>query len=157
MRRQLLLAAIGILGAGSAAAQQSSADDVGTELRRSFDQVSSWVTAAADLVPAERYGYRPAETVRTFGQLVGHLADAYNWYCAQAAGQNVAWADPVEKSGGDKSALVQQLKQALDRCNALYAGTGGIRPMIENVGHTSIHYGNMVTYIRLLGLTPPSS
>lgn len=36
---------------------------------------TNWVTKAADMVPAEKYTYRPADTVRTFGQLIGHIAD----------------------------------------------------------------------------------
>jgi len=142
--------------AGSASAQQADNDALAAS-RRAFLEVSGWVTAAADLVPADRYGYRPAETVRTFGQLVGHLADSYIYYCATAAGRNVEWSDAVEKGVADKATLVGRLREALATCTAPYTTGGNFRALVDNVGHTSIHYGNMVTYLRQLGLTPPSS
>lgn len=124
---------------------------------RSFLEVSGWVTAAANLVPADKYGYRPAATVRTFGQLVGHIADAYGYYCARAVGKNVQWSDAIEKGSADKATLVAKLQQSLKACNDTYAGSAEIGPLMENVAHTSLHYGNLVTYIRMLGLVPPSS
>lgn len=125
--------------------------------RRGFVEVSGWVARAAELVPADKYAYRPAATVRTFGQLVAHVADAYQYYCARGAGRTVEWTDTIEKSALTKDAIVRRLTQARDACNPVYEGTGPVAPLMENVGHTSLHYGNMITYIRMLGLTPPSS
>jgi len=149
---------LGMVAAGPAAAQQAALADVPALVRGGFAEVSDWVTRAADLVPAEQYGYRPVGTVRTFAQLVGHVADSYNYYCSRGAGRNVEWADPVEKGSQDKAVLVRQLKQATEACTAAYAGGNGqLPPLMGNVAHTSLHYGNMVTYLRMLGLVPPSS
>jgi hypothetical protein len=49
------------------------------------------------------------------------------------------------------------LVSTIDACNAASGGAGQAGPMIANVGHTSLHYGNLITYIRMLGLVPPSS
>jgi len=141
----------------STAAQQSGANETANVLRKNFGEVNGWVMKAADLVPADKYSYRPAPTVRTFGQLVAHIADSYNFSCARAAGKNVQWSDAVEKGGTDKATLVQKLKQASDACNAVYGSSGHVGPLLENLGHTSLHYGNIITYMRMLGLTPPSS
>jgi uncharacterized damage-inducible protein DinB len=115
------------------------------------------VARAAELVPADKYSYRPAPNVRTFGQLVAHVIDGYQYYCARGAGRAAEWTDTVEKGAVDKIAIVQRLKQAGDACTPAYATGGQIAPLMENVGHTSLHYGNMITYMRMLGLTPPSS
>ena len=125
--------------------------------RRGFVEVSGWVARAAELVPADKYAYRPVSTVRTFGQLVAHVADAYQYYCARGAGRNTEWTDAIEKSAVTKDAIVQRLEQAAAACGPAYAGTGPVAPLMENVGHTSLHYGNLITYMRMLGLTPPSS
>src|SRR5262245_31386223 len=138
-------------------AQKPDNDDKAAALRKNFTDVSGWVTKAADLAPAEKYGYRPAPTVRTFGQVIAHIADSYNYYCARAAGKNVEWSDAIEKGATDKATLVPKLKQSLDACNAAYGGSGQAGALIENIGHTSLHYGNIITYLRMLGLTPPSS
>ena len=132
--------------------------DTSAELRNGFNEVNEWVTKAAEMVPADKYSYRPAETVRTFGQLIGHITDSYNFFCARGAGNKVEWADPVEKGATDKDTLLPKLKEAVGKCNAAYgSGTGQFRPLFTNVGHTSLHYGNIITYMRMMGLKPPSS
>ena len=133
------------------------ADNPVAMVSRGFTEVTGWVLRAAEVVPAARYGYRPAATVRTFAQLIGHIADSHNYYCARAAGKRVEWSDAIEKGTADKATLVQKLKQSVEGCAAGYSGAGEIGPLTENYGHTSLHYGNMITYIRMLGLKPPSS
>jgi hypothetical protein len=158
MRTTLFVGLVALATATPAAAQQPAPNDARAALRKGFSEVSGWVTKAAELVPADKYAYRPTPTVRTFGQLVGHLVDSYAYYCALAAGRNVEWADPAEKGPTDKTALAPKLKQATDACQAAYgAASGSVGPLVDNVGHTNLHYGNMITYLRLLGLTPPSS
>jgi uncharacterized damage-inducible protein DinB len=134
------------------------APDVSTELRNGFNEVNEWVTKAAEMVPADKYNYRPADTVRTFGQLIGHITDSYNFFCARGSGNKVEWSDPVEKGTTDKDTLLPKLKEAVGKCNAAYgSGNGQFRPLFTNVGHTSLHYGNIITYMRMMGLKPPSS
>jgi uncharacterized damage-inducible protein DinB len=122
-----------------------------------FAEVSGWVSKAADLVPSDKYTYRPTSTVRTYAQIIAHIADAYGYYCARAAGKSVQWSDAIEKGATDKATLAPKLAQALDSCNAVYAGTGDIGQLMANVAHTNLHYGNLITYIRMLGMVPPSS
>ena len=73
--------------------------------------MSDWVTKSADLVPGAKYTYRPAPTVRTFGELVAHVADSYHYYCGRAAGKNVEWSDAIEKGKTDKATVVPKLKE----------------------------------------------
>lgn len=157
MRRQLLCAMLGLIAPGLAVAQQPAANDAAATARRAFQEVSVNVSKAADMVPADKYNYRPAPTVRTFAQQIGHIADSHNYYCARAAGKNVEWADAIEKGPQDKATLVQKLKASNDACTAAYAGAGQFNPLIDNVGHTNLHYGNIITYLRMLGMVPPSS
>src|SRR5262249_38293527 len=141
------------------AAQQSKGPtqiDTATVLRKGFSEVSGWVTKAADLVPADKYNYKPTQSVRAFGQLIAHIADSYNYYCAAAGGAKTQWSDAVEKGALDKATLVQKLKQATSACDAAY-GASQAPPLIANIAHTNLHYGNIITYMRMMGMTPPSS
>jgi uncharacterized damage-inducible protein DinB len=157
MGRTTLVVVIWMASLAPAFAEQSAAT-AGPDpaVRSSFDDVSSWVLKAAEAVPADKYAYRPVATVRTFGQLVAHVADGYTYFCAMAGGKKVEWSDAIEKGAADKAAIVARLKQAGSACAASYA-SGQARPLIENVAHTNLHYGNIVTYMRMLGLVPPSS
>lgn len=145
-------------GASFAQTTPAKAPDVATELRNGFNEVNDWVTKAAEMVPADKYNYKPVDTVRTFGQLIAHITDSYNYFCANAAGNKVEWSEAVEKGGTDKDTLLPKLKEAVGRCNAAYSsGNAQLRPLFTNVGHTSLHYGNIITYMRMMGLKPPSS
>lgn len=149
-----------LLPAASSLAQapQAKTPDVSTELRNGFNEVNGWVTKAAEMVPADKYNYRPVDSVRTFGQLIAHITDSYNYFCAQGVGNKVEWSDPVEKGVTDKDTLLPKLKEAVGRCNTAYSSNNAqLRPLFSNVGHTSLHYGNIITYMRMLGLKPPSS
>ena len=132
--------------------------DVATEMRNGFNEVNGWVTKATDMVPADKYTYKPVDTVRTFGQLIAHITDSYNYFCAHGVGSKVEWSDAVEKGATDKDTLLPKLKEAVGKCNAAYGSASPqLRPLFTNVGHTSLHYGNIITYMRMMGLKPPSS
>lgn len=135
---------------------QATPPDAATVLRRGFTEVSEWVLQVAATVPADKYDYRPIATVRTVGQQIAHIADSYAYYCGMAAsGKPQPWSDAIEKGALDKATLAAKLKQATDACKTVYTGTAA--PLVANIAHTNLHYGNLITYLRMLGLTPPSS
>ena len=136
----------------------AAVDTVSTVLRFGFTEVSDWITRSAALVPAEKYTVKPAPTVRTFGELVAHVVDGYNAYCGAAApGKRVQWSDATEKGKTDKATVALKLKQATDACAAAYGGKGQLQPLMANIAHSNLHYGNIIVYVRMLGLVPPSS
>ena len=154
----MLVSMSGLLIATPLLAQGGNQTTAVAAVRAGFTEVSGWVTKAAELIPAEKYTYKPTTTVRTVGQMIAHIADSYGYYCARASNRNVQWSDAIEKGATDKATLATKLKQAGDACNSAYtAGTGDIGQLMANVAHTNLHYGNLITYIRMLGMTPPSS
>jgi uncharacterized damage-inducible protein DinB len=130
------------------------------------------VIAGAEKMPEANYSFQPTPDVRTFGQLVGHLADANNMFCAIVVGDPPP-ATSVEKTKTSKADLVQALKDAVAYCGKAYDGMtdakgpelvkfmGRSMPKLTvlsiNNAHTDEHYGNMVTYLRIKGIVPPSS
>ena len=158
--RILLVLCCLLVPAASSFAQTTpeKAPDMSTDLRNSFNEVNEWVTRAAEIVPAEKYNYRPVDTVRTFGELIAHVTDSYNYFCARGVGNKVEWSTPVEKGTTDKDTLLPKLKEAVGKCNAAYGSSNGqLRPLFINIGHTNLHYGNIITYMRMMRLKPPSS
>ena len=165
MKRIVSLVACAVLGVIAGAQLQArpearAGQNPAAFLPKGFEEVSGWITSSAELVPADKYSYRPVGTVRTFGQQIAHVADAYAYYCGSAkAGKSIEWTDAVEKAGGDKAALVAKLKAATGACAAVYssATAANALPLMANIAHANLHYGNIITYMRMLGLTPPSS
>lgn len=158
--RMLTILCCLLLPAASSFAQTApdKTPDVATELRNGFNEVNGWVMKAAEAVPADKYNYRPVDSVRTFGQLIGHITDSYNYFCTNAVGTKVEWSDAVEKGSTDKDTMLPKLKEAVGRCTTTYSASNAkLRPLLINVSHTSLHYGNIITYMRMMGLKPPSS
>src|SRR5829696_6000129 len=131
-----------LLPAASSFAQTTpdKTPDVSTDLRNGFNEVNGWVTKAAEMVPADKYIYHPADSVRTFGQLIAHITDSYNYFCTNGVGNKVEWSEAVEKGGTDKDTLLPKLKEAVGRCNTAYNSSNAkFRPLFINVGHTNLH------------------
>jgi uncharacterized damage-inducible protein DinB len=161
MKLRILAVVSCLLFAAASSFAQTAPDktpDMTTEVRNGFNEVNDWVMKSAEAVPADKYSYRPVDSVRTFGQMIAHITDSYNYFCAHGAGNKVEWTTPVEKGATDKDTLLPKLKEAVGKCNAAYSsGNAQLRPLFMNIGHTNLHYGNIITYMRMMGLKPPSS
>jgi uncharacterized damage-inducible protein DinB len=149
-------------------------------LRNAYAANRKYLVRSAEKMPEEFYGLRPgAQTeVRTFGQLIGHLADFNYRWCSDAKGEpNPGQEKEFEKLTA-KADLVKALNDALTYCDSAYAmltdanamdmvqGTRDdgtktpvlrISRLIINVAHNNEHYGNIVTYMRIKSIVPPSS
>jgi uncharacterized damage-inducible protein DinB len=137
-----------------------------------YSFVSGAVVGAAEKMPEENYSFKPTPEVRNFGQLVGHVADASYMFCSQALGEANPAKD-IEKTKTSKAALVAALKDGVAYCNKAFdsmtdAKGSQIVKLFNfdlakltvfsiNTAHTDEHYGNMVTYMRLKGIVPPTS
>ena len=144
----------------AAGARQASGGgmDSAAAMKQGFAEVSGWLLKAAEMVPLDKYSYRPVATVRTYGELLGHVADGYNYFCARAAGKKVEWSDAIAGGKTDKVTILAALKASTNGCVAAHDGSGARSPLLlQNFGHTNLHYGNVITYMRMLGLKPPSS
>ena len=137
-----------------------------------YSFVSGAVVGAAQKMPEENYSFKPTPEVRTFGQLVGHVADASYMFCSQAIGEANPAKD-IEKTKTSKADLVAALKDGVAYCNKAFDSMTDAKgsEMVKlfnfnlakltvfsiNTAHTDEHYGNMVTYLRLKGIVPPTS
>lgn len=135
--------------------------------------ISGTVLRAAEKMPEENYSFKPTPDVRSFGQLIGHVADANYMFCALATGEPNPNKN-VEKTVTAKADLVAAVKDAIGYCSKAYDGMtdakgseiikifGGMKlarlaVFSLNTAHTDEHYGNIVTYMRLKGMVPPTS
>jgi uncharacterized damage-inducible protein DinB len=137
-----------------------------------YSFISGGVVKAAEKMPEENYSFKPTPEVRSFGQLVGHVADASYGFCAEARGEKNP-EKQFEKTKTAKADLVAAVKEAVAYCTATYDGMTDAKgsEMVKmfgfslakltvlsiNMAHTDEHYGNMVTYMRLKGIVPPTS
>jgi uncharacterized damage-inducible protein DinB len=162
-------------GAAPAAAQTQAPpklDTLSGGLGSLYRSIRLNLIEAAELMPEADYGFAPAPDVRTFGALVGHVANTQYNFCTPARG--VANPSRVNhETLKTKAELVAALRASLEFCDAAYDAltdammteTASWGPttitkgyaLTFNVAHDNEHYGNMVTYLRLKGLVPPST
>ncbi len=176
-----------VLGLGSSASAQvqpSSTNPFSDGARFNYGLIKAFITAAAAAMPEERYAFRatPEADVRTFGQFVGHLADANYRMCSIVNGQDPPMDTGLERKARTKAELARALADSFGYCDPIYAGmtdatgaalvgfdAGGegtrqgplqvpkITALAFHVQHAFEHYGNLVTYMRMVNVLPPSS
>lgn len=173
VRSIAMLSIAALLGAAPAQRGAPTAPSAVASDRQIWTTVIGYVTAAAEQMPDSSYAYHPVPAVRTFGQLIAHIAGSQHMFCAAALGDKLTAEDDIEKNTTGKTALVAALKasteycqkaytlsdaDALKRTTKLFGGEqNGLWALLANTSHDDEHYGNIVTYMRTLGMVPPSS
>jgi uncharacterized damage-inducible protein DinB len=169
-----------LVPAGVALAQEKAAEKpaVTTENplsswdRIAYARLKNILARSAEKMPEENYGFKPVDTVRSYGQIVGHLADAQYLFCSMALGEKSPGPD-IEHTKTSKADLIAALNTAFAYCDKAYGSMtdasatqtiklfGNDAPrmsaLIVNNMHNMEHYGNLVTYMRMKGIVPPSS
>ena len=148
------------------------ANPLSADVKRAYDEVKTNILRSAEKMPEENYDFRPAPRVRTFGQILGHIAqEQYLYFCAPVKGEQKSV--DIERTVKTKPDLIGALKDSFAYCDAVYdnmtdaeasktVNTGGsksmkLRLLWMNVVHDESHYGNLVTYLRIKGIVPPST
>ena len=169
----LMAVPVALLGQEKTPAQSvSPANPITASEKGFYSFVSTAVVGAAQKMPEENYSFKPTPEVRAFGQLVGHVADASYMFCSTAIGEANPAKD-IEKTKTSKADLVAALKDGVAYCNKAFDSMTDAKgtQMVKlfnydlakltlfsiNSAHTDEHYGNMVTYLRLKGIVPPTS
>jgi len=168
MNRYFTLISAGLFACAGAFAQSNPLSS-GTKMLYGMVKVN--LVKAAEKMPEANYSFQPTPDVRTFAQLIGHVADAQYLFCSAVKGEKKA--SDAEKSKTAKADLVAALKASVEYCDGVFnamtdAAAGDVVKFFGrdsnkltilnfNVAHDNEHYGNVVTYMRLKGLVPPSS
>lgn len=173
LRKLMVVAAAGVPGALFAQMPMQGHAGGVASVRPLYEMAKGWLVKSAEQMPEADYAFKPTPEVRSFGQLVGHVANASYFFCSTAKGEtNPSAANDFEKTTS-KAALIQALKDAFAYCDGAYQ-ISDMKAMEEvslmenmkgsklwvlmfNVAHDNEHYGNVVTYFRLKGMVPPSS
>jgi uncharacterized damage-inducible protein DinB len=173
---QLALLASLVAAPAAAQGQQASGDPLTGALKRQFDGVARNVRESAEKMPEDKYSYQATKEVRTFGGFIGHVANAQYMLCSRAKGEPNPNKQDFEKVTA-KADLVKAITASNDYCSALFnsandkwmletvtQGQGANQTQVPraailagNTSHSNEHYGNLVTYMRINGLVPPST
>jgi len=161
-----LLAAIAARGAEN--------NPLSAEAKADYLNVRRNMIRAAEKMPEGKYAFKPVSEVRTFAALIAHVADDQYNLCAPVKGETrqAAYSE-LEQTLSKKGELVDALKKAFEYCDGAYNSVtdktaadpvmffnmsrAKLSMLNWNTWHTWEHYGNVVVYLRINGLVPPSS
>jgi uncharacterized damage-inducible protein DinB len=141
-------------------------------LKTQAETVRSLVLRTAEKVSEDVYSFKPTPEVRSLGAVLGHIADGNNLLCGMANGDKAAPNQANEKKT-TRADLVAALKASFAACDKVFGGTtdANASAPVDFFGqkqtrlgmlaftnsHMWEHYGNLVTYMRLKNIVPPSS
>jgi hypothetical protein len=141
-----------------------------TETKQAYTGVKNNLTKAAEKMPEDAYGFKASPDVRTFGELIGHIATSQMRTCSAVNGEMKQSSAGAAQS---KAELVAALKDSFAECDKAYdaltdatatqmiKGPRGERSklgmLVGNITHDNEEYGYLAVYMRLKGVVPPSS
>ena len=159
--------------AAQAAPAAPPAQPLSATLKSMWDGLKLNLVQSADKMPEADYGFQPTKEVMTSGQLLAHVANSSYSYCARGKGEENPNKEDFQKTRTTKADIVKALNDAVAYCDGVYgtmtdaaamelvkSGQNLVpkaRFLITNISHDNEHYGNLVTYMRLKGMVPPST
>ena len=161
-----------LMGALAGAAALNAQNPLSSDLKSSYTGIKGTLIKAADEMADADYSFKASPMERTYGAMIGHIADVQFGLCGNAKGEDKK--SDAEKSKTTKADLVAALKASFDYCDGVYnaltdadAATMvtlfGPRKATKlavlnfNIAHDNEMYGQLVVYLRIKGLVPPSS
>lgn len=159
---------------GAATEMASPANPITAGAKSSYDMVKGYIVKSAEAASDAVFAFRATAEVRTFGQIIGHIADTNYMLCSAAAAEKPPGSGDIEKTRTTKADLSKALAESFAYCDGVFAamtdteGANTVKFMMGgdmaklsilsfNTAHDFEHYGNLVTYMRLNKMVPPSS
>ena len=140
------------------------------EAKQRYAAIRDNLQKTAEAMPEDNYSFKPTPDIRSFGELIAHVADAQAGICGAATGQRKPVNAASKKSKAD---LAAALKESSANCDAAFdslteANSGEQVSMGQlkasklgvleyNTGHDNEEYGYLAVYMRLKGIVPPTS
>ena len=165
------LCTLTLMGALACAAALHAQNPLSSDMKNSYNGIKGTITKAAEEMPEADYSFKASPMERTYGEIVAHIAEVQMALCGNAQGEQKK-SDAGSKTS--KADLAAALKASFDFCDAAYDGMTdadaakmvtmfGPRKATKlavlnfNIAHDNEMYGQMVVYLRIKGLVPPSS
>jgi hypothetical protein len=172
MKRAIQSAALALCCLTSSAVAQGGAP-VADAFRDLCSRFSRNLVAAAEEMPAGKYGFKPTPAQLSFGDVIGHLAQGNDYFCSKIGGVEAPKRPELAKGAG-KDQLVARLKETFQFCESALAKAddSNLSGKVPFFGEREItraaailaaaedwgdHYSQLAIYLRLNGLLPPTA
>ena len=144
------------------------------ELATRWAAMKTKLVDVAEVMPADQYGYKPTPEVRSFGDILEHVADANYRRMSEASGVEAPAAGEHGHGSKSKAEIVHVLSDSFDFGSSVLADLTPSRALetaearnlgrmtrqnviVQVLGNAAEHYGQVVVYLRLNGIVPPTT
>ncbi|MGH9840344.1 MAG: DinB family protein [Blastocatellia bacterium] len=172
-RHSTILLVVAIAAAAfaqTAAPPAQNPNPLSADVKQMYTGVKNNLVKMAEKMPEEHYAFKATPEIRTFGQLVAHVADSQANTCSAVNGEQKALNAGSKTSKAD---LVAALKESFAMCDKAIDSltdakasemitlrqrqSSRLGALTRMVSHSNEEYGYMAVYLRLKGIVPPSS
>lgn len=140
------------------------------ETKQQYETIKADLAGAADRMPAADYSFRPVAEVRSYAEIMMHIADVQFILCGLAKGEQKQGRPPADSS---KTTVTAYLKSSFAYCNEVYNSITDLAGAVKvkflsreltklgllnyNIAHDNEMYGTAAAYLRMKRLVPPST
>jgi uncharacterized damage-inducible protein DinB len=168
--------AVTVLPSFGQAPPQRPPQTFSTYLQGQYATLKRNISGSVDKMSAEHFSFKPVPEVMTYAEMLTHIVETQYGYCSTVKGTTNPGAS-LDFKVSDKAAVEQLVKDSFAYCDEVFAAvtnenaldmlTRGNAPnerqlarvnqLTQLIVHGNEHYGNLVTYMRIKGIVPPSS
>jgi hypothetical protein len=155
-------------------AEAQAPGPVAAALKVTIGRYATNMPGAADLMPAEKYSFKPTPEQMSFGEIIAHEAESNETLCGAIAGGSKPPTESAAGATAPKDQLVARLKKSFDDCATVVAALqdGALGDSVPFYGGRKVtraraavalaqdwadHYAQAAMYLRLNGILPPSA
>lgn len=159
-----------ILAIAGTPAVKAQSNPISGDAKKDYTSIKNILLKSAEKMPEENFSFRTTQQVRTYGEMIAHIVDVQTMLCSAVKGEMKMGTSAGKTSKADLSAA---LKASFDYCDPIYdsmtdsAGGQTVKVMGQtksklgvlffNIEHDNEMYGQIVAYMRIKGIVPPSS
>jgi len=172
MKTPLLFATLACCLAMTGAAPNPTTP-VSNAIRSIAERSSKNLIAAAEEMPADKYGFKPTPAQLSFGEVIGHLSGGNDYLCSSIGGVPAPKRPELSK-GASKEQLVARLRETFKFCETALAKVddSALTAKLPFFGEKEVtraemmfaaaedwadHYSQLAIYLRLNGHLPPTA
>ena len=149
--------------AASSLAQPKTPPSPAKEISNTFAYVNKNILEMAQDFPADKYDFRLKPEMRSFGEVIVHVASGNAYAAKKSRGENVKWDEIDAKDFKTKAQVVALLQKTIADSTATLKSVPeesfakDVNPWLSVIEHSGEHYGLLVAYYRANGMVPPAS
>lgn len=151
---------------------QTPAPSLAKEQAAGFQRATTEILAIAEVMPADKYGYKPMPEVSSFGDQLVHVAGIAQRFIDSAKGTKTEAAHHGAMAKPEVIALLTKTLQSAQDLMTPLTDAQLLEPVKFPFGDRTVtratfwqgalyqirnHHGQLVVYLRMNGIVPPTS